>query len=385
MQSLPRTLAFTTEEHERRLGNLRQVLRAKGIDVYVGTKPEHLYYFGGFNPSSGAYYQHLFVPVATDDPPVILTHKIEGEIARTTGWVDDVRTYTHGDDPLGMTVRILGELGIRPNATIGMELSSPYLPVSTHLELRHRLGTATVLDVSSDLDRLRYVKSEAEIRYLRRAAAIADAGMAAAIAAVAPGRAENEVNADIQHAMWTAGTENPPFPTLLGSGPRSGLFHAYAGDRVIDQDDTVLVELMGVKAQYTANMLRTLVAGKASSHVRDLHKIVVEAFWAGFELARPGTPVAELDRATRLVRRDYADFIPGRAGFGVGIGYPPGDVGPSILEGSDYVLEPGLVFSLEPSIAQYEGLTIIVGNCILVTDGAPELLNTTDTRLFECG
>jgi Xaa-Pro dipeptidase len=227
------------------------------------------------------------------------------------------------------------------------------------------------------------VKSPAEVDYLRRAAAIGDAGMAAAVEAMRPGRAENEVNADIQHAMWTAGTENPPFPTLLGTGPRAQLFHAYATDRRIEHGDAAIVELMGVKAQYTANLLRTVVAGRASQRVRDLHEIVLEAFWRGAELARPGTPVGEIDRATRRAREVYARWIPGRAGFGVGIGYPPGDVGPSILEGVDYVCEPGFVFSLEPSIAQYDGHTIVFGNCIHVTADGPELLHKADPYLLE--
>jgi Xaa-Pro aminopeptidase len=383
MTASPLSRPFAAHEYDARLQRLRRALAGKGVDLFIVSKPENLFYFSGFNPSSGGYYQQLFLPISSNAAPVLLTHRIESEIARETCNVGDIRTYTHGDDPLQATLKLIDQFGLKAGAIIGLELSNVYLDVNAYLHLSKRLSAFQIVDVTSDVDQLRWVKSAAEVEYLRRAAAIADVGMAEAVRVLRPGMSEQELNACIQAAMWRAGTENPPFPTLIGSGPRSRLFHAYPTERVIQAGDPVLIELMGVKALYTANMLRTLVAGRASSEVRALHALVLEAFWAGFRKAKAGTPVAEIDAATREVRREYAAFIPGRAGFGVGIGYPPGDVGPSILVGSQHVLQPGMVFSLEPSIAQYNGLTIIIGNCIHVTEAGPELLHRCENRLFE--
>jgi Xaa-Pro dipeptidase len=383
MSWTPPARPFEPEEYDHRLRRLRAALSLKGVDIYVVSKPENLYYFSGFTPSSGGYYQQLFLPISANHAPVLLTHQIESEIARETCGVREIRTYTHGDDPLAETLKILAEFGLERGAVIGLELANVYLGVNTYLQLSKRLDGYRLVDVSGDVDQLRFIKSKAEVGYLRRAAAIADVGMAAAIESLRPGMSEKHLNAIIQSALWRAGTESPPFPTLIGSGPRSSLFHAFPSERVIEQDDPVLVELMGVKALYAANMLRMLVSGRATQLVKDLHEIVLEAFWAGFRKATVGTPLGTIDSATREVRRDYASFIPGRAGFGVGIGYPPGDVGPSILEGSPHVVSAGMVFSLEPSIAQYKGLTVIFGNCIHVTPEGPELLHQTHNRLFE--
>jgi hypothetical protein len=44
-----------------------------------------------------------------------------------------------------------------------------------------------------------------------------------------------------------------------------------------------------------------------------------------------------------------------------------------------------MTVTLEPSIAQYEGNTIIFGSFILVTEDGAEMLTTTDPDVFEVG
>ena len=68
----------------------------------------------------------------------------------------------------------------------------------------------------------------------------------------------------------------------------------------------------------------------------------------------------------------------------MGLAYPPVWAGrPDILVGDDEVLEEGMVFSLEPSVAQYHGATVIFGYNILVTDTGAEILQSTPAETFE--
>ena len=101
-------------------------------------------------------------------------------------------------------------------------------------------------------------------------------------------------------------------------------------------------------------------------------------------MIKPGAPAGEIDAVTRKIRSEYSQYIPARAGFGMGLGYPPVWASkPDILIGNDESLEPGMIFSLEPSIAQYGGVTVIYGYNILVTDDGCEVLQSTDPGLFE--
>jgi Xaa-Pro dipeptidase len=376
---------FPVEEHTVRTERFRERLRAEGVDVYMGSMPEHLNYLTGFDPTGLYFFQNLFLTTTGDDV-VLLTHKCEQELARVTSHVNDVRIWTHGEDAEQRALDVLAELGIGAADTLGLELGSWYLKPTTVRRIEQALPGVRIVDVTHVGQQLRMIKSPAEIAYMRTAAAHADRGMRAAIDNMRPGVREIDVHAAIQHALAVAGSEYPALPTIIGSGPRSGLFHALPSERVIEDGDPVMLEITGSKARYNSNIVRTLVAGSASDELRRLWDVTTQAFWSGFALCRPGTPVGQIDRATRVARRGYEEFIPARAGFGMELAYPPVWLGMrDVLEGGTTELQPGMVFSLEPSIAMHHGVTVIFGFNILVTDDGAEILHTTPPDLFEVG
>jgi ectoine hydrolase len=377
-------LRFSVDEYKSRLRRFRDALAARGIDIYLGTVPEHFNYFTGFDPSGVFYYQQQFLTVDREQP-ILLVHKAEAELARTTSWIDDIRIWRHGEDPIKRTLDIINELGLTAKTRIGLELDNWYLKTSTYLQLRSELPTTELVDVTDIGFEMRIRKSPAEVAYLRKAAQLGDIGMAAAVQAIRPGVREVDVNASIQSALWTAGSEYPAFPTVVGSGPRSGLFHAMPTERVIQDGDPLMLEIGGVAARYNTNIVRTAVAGKASPRVKELHKIVLDAYFKALEAIRPGVPVGEIDRISKKARHGYEDYIPARSGFGLELAYPPTWLGSlSILEGDPHILEPGMVFANEPSISQFEGMSIIIANDVLVTQNGVEVLHKTPAQLFEC-
>ncbi len=377
-------LKFSVEEFTTRMDRLRAALGEAGIDVFMATAPENMNYFSGFDPAGVFYYQQLYL-TPDRDQGILLTHKAEGELARTGCWIDDIRLWSHGDDPVGCTTSILRELGLEGGGKLGIELDRPNYQIAHYRRLQEELPGVEIVDATGLAEELRLIKSTAEIAYMREAADFADIGMQAAYATIRPGVSEREVNTRIHTAMNEVGSEAPPFPTLFASGPRTGLFHGFASERVIEDGDPVEIETWGVSARYTVNLARNVVAGRAGDDLRAIFDIVVGAFWKGYEVVGPGVPVAELDRICREARAGYEAYIPARSGFGLGLQYPNLYQYPSIHESDPCVLAPGMTFTLEPSIAQYEGNTIIFGSFILVTEDGAEMLTTTDPDVFEVG
>src|SRR5579872_924851 len=349
-------LAFSREEYGCRIARLDALMQDLGVDVYVGSTPENLNYFAGFDPLGLYFYQHIFYRTGSAQP-LLLTHKCEKELARLQSWLDDTRIWQHGDDPVTMTIDTLRELGVKPGSRVGLEMGNWYLKASTYQNLRSSLPDVQFVDVTDDVLKLRTIKSHAEIEYMREAARFSDIGFAALAGALRPGVSELQLLTRAYSAMAEAGSEYPTLPFIIGSGPRSGLFHAVPTSRRVQPGDPVMLELTGSWKRYNSNIVRTLVAGRASAALKELWQVVNEAFWRPFELIKPGASGSEIDRLSREIRAAYHAYIPARAGFGMGLAYPPVWAGrPDILVGNKEVLEEGMTFSLEPSIGQFQGV-----------------------------
>lgn len=377
------TQRFDTAEYRTRVSAYQELMRERGVGLYLGSSPEQLNYLSGFDPLGLYFFQKLFLPVDAD-APTLLTHKCESELARTSCWIDDVRIWRHGEDPMERTFALLREFGVSEDVVVGLDMDSWYLKVATVEALRRRLPHVRFVDVTDLGLEQRMVKSPAEVAYMRQAAQLADLAFETAVRTIRPGVRENDVLGAIQMDLAAAGSEYPALPFIIGAGARSGLFHPLPTENVIVEGDPVMLELTGVKARYNSNIVRTVVAGSASAELKELRAIVKEAFDRGVEAIQPGAPVGEVDRITREVRQEYADFIPSRSGFGMELAYPPVWLGrPDLLEGDPHLFEPGMVVSLEPSVAQYHGVTMIYGSNILVTDDGHEVLHQTPEDLFE--
>lgn len=377
------SLRFGVAEYKARVEAYSSLLNDRGVDIYLGSSPEHMNYLTGFDPL-GLYFYQVVVLRAGAEQPTLLTHKCEAELARTGCWIDDIQIWRHGEDPIDRTVALLVEAGAVPGSVIGLDMDSWYLKAGTVAALQQRLPGTRFIDVTDLGLEQRMVKSPAEIEYMRTAADLSDVAFAAAVEAITPGARENDVLAAVQSALANAGSEYPALPFIIGAGPRSGLFHGVPTDNVINADDPVMVEFAGVKARYNCNIVRTVVAGTASSELRDLYRIVTDAFDQGCEAIRPGEPVGTVDTIARRVRAGYEEYIPSRCGFGMGLAYPPVWLGkPDLLEGDEHVFVPGMVVSLEPSIAQFQGISVIYGKNVLVTETGHEVLQQSPADIFE--
>jgi Xaa-Pro dipeptidase len=379
-------LAFPREEYRRRFDRVCDEAARRRIDYLLITEPAHICWISGFDPSGLFYKNQLHIDIKTGES-AILTHTAEEKLARIRSWVEHILVWKHGSNPMEIAINHARKsLSTGEGLVMGMNLQTPYLTPADYYALRGSLSNVGVVDVTRLIDDARLHKSEHELEAIRQAAEWAGEALQAALNVIKPGVREIDVNAAIQQKIASVGSEYPAFPTLVSSGTRTGLFHALPGKRVIEEGDPVLVEIMGVCKRYHASVIRTVFAGKASPEAREIYQIVHKAYEAGLSEIKPGNPVGEIDRATCEIRKDFEQYIPARSGFGVELGYPPSPMGSlSILVGEPHVLEPGLVFTMEPSISGYNDWTIIIGNCVLMTTDGYELLFDQNVDLLELG
>ena len=129
---------------------------------------------------------------------------------------------------------------------------------------------------------MRLSKSDEEMIYIRKAAAIATAGLERAYATARPGITEIDLAAEIESAMRQAGSEYPAMPTWISSGARR-IGHKTADRRVLESGDLISMEFPGVYRRYHAATMQTISVGEPSPGSREAYGIALRALRAGMQ------------------------------------------------------------------------------------------------------
>ena len=166
--------------------------------------------------------------------------------------------------------------------------------------------------------------------------------------------------------------ERPAFETIVASGPNSALPHARPGDRRLPDGDGVVLDFGGVYDGYCVDLTRTVELGDAGADFRRLFVAVAEAQRTAIDAVRPGVKASAVDHAARSVLSRYGLGEAFGHGTGHGLGLEVHEeprVGRLLAGHPDLVLQPGMVFTIEPGV-YVEGIggAKAMEDDVLVTD-----------------
>jgi Xaa-Pro dipeptidase len=182
-------LHFSTDEFDRRLRRARRALVDRGLDALLVFSQESRYYLTGFDTSGYVFFTCL-VLTAGPQPLTLLTRRPDVEPARRTSIIPDIRVWYDAEDanPAEDLKAILAEKGLT-RKKVGIELATYGLTPANYVKVLRALdGWCELIDASLVIHALRWVKSPAELVYVRRAAELADASLLAMLpgAAILP-------------------------------------------------------------------------------------------------------------------------------------------------------------------------------------------------------
>lgn len=380
---------FTAAEFSGRRLRVRAALEAQGLDWLVCFHPVSIHWLTGSDAKSYQEFQCLLVP-AGSGPLVVLTRA--GEVAefRDDALVDEVVGWGGGiaEDPLPHFARLAARLGLK-GVRVGIEVPAYYLHPHHYLGVRDILGPSLVAEPTNLVHDLKLVKSPAELACIREAARIADAGMAAFVGALEPGRSELAVAGEVYRALMAGGSGIAASPINLVSGDRAGFSHGAPTTRVMQPGDFGSVEFGATSRRYTATIGRQFALGSPTPRMRELYDVVRRAADACIASTRAGVPATVPHKAACRVIAD-AGLDAHRVhttGYGLAPGFPPSWGEPlHLLNDSPYTLEAGMVITVEPPvfIAEERLGARLIDNVLVTADGA-ELLSRFGRELIVVG
>lgn len=374
--------AFAPAVHASRLELAQQEIATRGLGGVLLFDPENIFWLTGYQTIGYFTFQTVFVPAS--GAPVAISRSVNRDLAMAHGVFDAFVAIGDTDDPVEVLAGWL-ERKLPPGRPVGIETGSWYLTVAQYRRLAARLSNP-LQDWAGVFERHRMVKSEEEIERMRWAARAAEAGLAAAIATVAPGRTENDVAAAMFAANIAAGSEYLGHPPLVVAGPTTSLCFAMWRRRPIRRNDVVLLEAAGCIDRYHAMLSRPVVAGRPEARHSETAAALREVLEVAIAAIRPGISAAEVDADCRaaLDRRGLGSFFRHRAAYGIGIGFPPnwseGHIY-SIRPGDDLILQPNMTFHVIPTLF-LQDFGMCFSDSVRVTADGCEVLTHFDRRLF---
>lgn len=375
-------LPFPPAEFAARLARVRTAMHSAGLDALLLTDPADIFYLTGYHTFEVSVHTAL---VVSAERLVLQVPSIETGPAVVTAAVDEILGYRW--EGIEEVVAPLAET-LAAQRAIGLDLYGAGLRFGVIRELQARLGAERFRDDGGALlDAIRIVKTPAELDCLRESARITAAGLAAAEAVIAPGVTDNDIAAKGSRALLAAGSEFMSLQPIVTSGQRISIIHVNHKRRVIERGDPVFLEFGASFQRYTAPMMRTAVAGRATPQMQALRDVCREMFEALTAAMRPGNRFDDAARAAETVLAPHAErvFFSGVFGYAVGAQFPP-----SWVEGTGYIARgqarefaEDMVFHLPLCLRRPGQWGIGLSDTVRITDGGAVPLTDNDWRLNE--
>lgn len=228
---------------------------------------------------------------------------------------------------------------------------------------------------------IRMKKDDLEIEQIRQNLMLTELGFAKVLPLIQAGMTELEVAAELEHLLKKMGAEGMSFETIIAANERAALPHGVASGKKIEENSLILMDFGIFKKSYASDFTRCYSFGTIiDSEISKIRSIVEDALHAAEDVVRPGTKAGDVDKAARDVieKAGYGEYFGHSTGHGVGLEIHEA---PGISSGNDTVLQPGMVFTVEPGIYLPGRGGIRLEDMVVVTKNGSEVLTSTDYDL----
>lgn len=386
-------LPFSQQEYDSRLERLRTEMAKGELDALFVTDPSNMAWLTGYDGWS--FYVHQGVLILEEGEPIWWGRAMDAQGALRTVWMGPDRVLGYDDSfvqsktshPMQDLARKLVEHGVG-SRRIGVELDNYYFSARAMHYLHASLPKASWTDATGLVNRLRAVKSEAEIGFMRKAAAISEKMIDGLLERVEPGVPKNEVVADLYRdairGVDDAWGDYPAIVPMLPSGKDAAAPHLTWDGRPFATGEATFFEISGCYRRYHAPFCRTLFLGEPPDDLKRAEAAVIEGLETGLEAAKAGNRACDIANAFQAALMKAGIERDGRCGYSIGLSYPPdwGERTISLRDTEETILEPGMTFHFMPGLwADDWGLEIT--ESILIRESGPaETLCNRPRQLF---
>ena len=388
-------MIFSQEEFNSRIIKVKDSMNKKGIEILLTTDPSNMNYLTGYDGWSFYVPQGVIVSI-DEEQPYWFGRKQDSNGARIT-------THLNEDNILGYPENLIQSPPLHPydfvvqmfkdkkwsDKNIGVEMDSYYYTAENHKRLIDNLTNAKFINAHLLINWVRYIKSEKEIKYMKDAGILVKAGMQTAFDTIKEEVKQSTVAGKIQNTLiggndeTKMGGEYAGLGLILASGRSASASHLTPSEKKFENNEGTIIELGGVKHRYHCALSRTVYVGKPDSKLSDTLKATNEGIERALEQTKPGNTCHDVAVAFWSVLEKYGIEKESRAGYSIGLGYPPdwGEHTLSIRKNEKTFLEPNVTYHLMCGMWM-DTWGLELSESVRVTDKGYELLTNVPRDLY---
>ena len=371
-------LHFSKEEFSQRKTKVLKSMTKKNIDALLMFRQESMYWLTGYDTFGYVFFQTLVLN--KNGNVILLTRAPDLRQAQNTSNIEDVRIWVDkdGSNPTDDLKIILDELTLK-GKKVGIEYEAYGMTGRNALRLNKSLENyCNVEDQSELITKLRVIKSQEEIIYVKKAAKLADNALDQAWKHAKAGASEAKILAEMQKAVLEGGGDYPANEYIIGSGHNALLCRYQAEKRNLSNQDQLSIEWAGTYKHYHSAMFRTIPIGKADPKHIKMHEACVQALTNCENKLKPGNKIGKVFDVHAKTFDDlgYNKLRMNACGYSLGSTFSPNWMDwPMLYTGNPYVIEPGNIFFMHMILMDSENqLAMNLGETYLVTENGNERL-----------
>ena len=372
-------LHFTRDEFAQRTKATVVELQKRNLDGILMFRQESMYYLTGYDTFGYCFFQCCYLD--STGRISLLTRRPDLHQAEVTSTIEDIRVWVdeEGKNPVHDLIAMLDDYQCK-GKRLGIELNAYGLTAEIWLKLESALKSYCEFENASDLiTRLRVVKSDAEIKYVERAAELADDALDEAILHTRPGAFEGDILAAMHAAIYRNGGDDPANEFILGSGENALLCRYVTGRRHLSDTDQLTLEFAGVYRHYHSCLMRTFIIGKPDPKQIAMHEASVMAMQACQEALKVGAVAGDVfDAHARVMdEHDFKNQRMDACGYSLGTTYAPTWMDwPMFYTGNSVEIKSNMVYFIHMILFDTDNqFAMTLGETVVVTDSGPRKLS----------
>ena len=387
-------MLFTPEEFRDRIKRARELMAQQRIDALLVSQPQNIIYLTGYRTNLFvSNFRPYLAIIPLEGEPTLLMPLLELGVAEELSWIDDIRAWgpdlgtdltrnMYAPDALTSAKKVIEEKKLT-KARIGVELGMGQrlgMSVDQFEQLKGMIPDATFVDATPIFWKVRAKKSPKEIEYLREANRITDKGYEAVLGIARAGVTERELQACMGETFMREGSDYSGFIIINSGKERYKMMNPWATDRKLEKGDMCIFDFGAVYNNYWSDLTRGFFVGEASKRQREFYEISKEATALTAAAVKPGVTCEAVDAvAERFIEeKGYRRYMMHRTGHSIGVEVH--EI-PSVGAGEKTVMEPGMVFAIEPGIYDFSIGSFRVEDIVTVTKDGMEYLSNCEREL----